>query len=362
VLGVADVPDGSFIGDLLRRHPLARSPWPSEDLLTEATGAVLRRSQALSRSLAGKLLGLSDDALPERVAVRTQMHIPHVGRLDLVLDGGPEHLVWMELKDRAPESGSQLTRYRERLQRGERAQYRRLVYLTRYGATGTSLPEVIHWSWWDVARFIGKWLDEHRERLEPLEHWIVNDYLKYLQQIGLVMLDPLSPDFPATLRSFGFVANQLLSLSDMLREQLAEMGWSSETSQCGFGGKRPQDWNDWWCAYEPRPPEAFSQGSAFDWGMLNLMQDGPAIFIAGLWLGESWDNERYRDWFEYMINVPTNDGFGPFEHPDGHSRERLCRSIEINQLGGRDLADQARSMAEFVARTFRLLEVNPPRA
>ena len=87
-----------------------------EILVADATAAILRRVPDLAGSFANEMLGLRAGVSTDTFSLRTQQHVPGVGFLDLVLDDGSERVVWIEIKDWAPESGSnQLHKYWEAL-------------------------------------------------------------------------------------------------------------------------------------------------------------------------------------------------------------------------------------------------------
>jgi hypothetical protein len=347
----------SFIGELLMRHPGNRATWPGENLLTEATAAVLRRAPPVAAAVAAAMLEsvLAGADPPPSVEIATQHHVPGVGTPDLVLTGGVEHLVWVEAKDWAPESGDQLLRYWHALET-EPAKYKALIYLTRTGADPPSVRDASSFRWSDVAKVVADSLEEHAAVLDAAQQWILTDYLGYLKERGLAMTEPLQPTFPLVLREFQSVLERLRALRGMVNDLVCDARWVHVSE--GFG-KNADDWHDWWAAYEPQPGDAY-RGSAFDWGMLNLSEAEDPIFIAGLWLGESWDHLERRSWIEHVIGLPPVEGGAPFEDPVGHGGERLCRSVRLVDLPGGQLTDQARAMAKFALETFEVLRAHPP--
>ena len=352
----------SYLGDLLYRHPSARARWPGEDLLTEATAAMLRRVPTLAGSVANEMLGLRAGVSTNTFSVRTQQHVPGVGFLDLVLDDGSERVVWIEIKDRAPESGSnQLRKYWDALQKCSHP-HRQLVYLTRWGKPASQAPAATPYKWRAFAAFVEGWLAVHRATLDTNQGWLVEDYLRYLRERNLMTSDtPLKPGFTVCLREFNVVAAQLLDLREILVEKLAECGWPRPpASSMGFGGRNATDWSEWWGAYEPRPPDRFPPGSAFDFGMLDLMAERPALYITGLWLGEAWDPDDLQSWLADFAAQPIHDRFGAFELPEEHGDVRLCRSLRVDELPDASLVDQAATMADLTLKTFAMLERNPP--
>lgn len=295
-------------------------------------------------------------------SVRTQQHVPGVGFLDLVLDDGSERVVWIEIKDWAPESGSnQLLKYWEALQDCTHP-HRQLVYLTRWGKPAGGAPAATPYKGRAFAAFVEDWLVEHRASLDAYQTWLVEDYLRYLRERGLMTRDtPLKPGFTACLREFNVVAAQLLYLREVLVELLDQCGWPRPpASSLGFGGRNAADWSEWCGAYEPRPPDRFPAGPAFDFGMLDLMGERPALYVTGLWLGEAWDPDELQSWLAGFVAQPTHDRFGAFELPEEHSDVRLCRSLRVDELPDASLADQAAAMADLTVTTFALLERNPP--
>ena len=344
----------------MKRHPNAGGSWPGENLLTETTAAVLRRVPSLAATVTGALLGrvLGGVKPPENVEVSTQRLVRGVGRLDLVLEGSPDYLVWVEVKDSAQESGDQLRRYWEAQQKHP-AKYKDLIFLTRTGTAPPSVPEVYPRRWADLAKVVAEWREQHADDPPPEQRWLIDDYLKYLRERGLAMTVPLAPDFADVLCGFATIVEKLQALQGMVNDQLQDAGWI----RTGHGfGANANDWNDWWCAYQPEPADAYPDpDSAFDFGMLNLLDGGRATFIAGLWFGESWDPGLYRGWVDHMMGLPAGDSSHQFEHPDRHSAERLCRSIPFDELAADQLADQARAMAAFASATYDLLKTNPPR-
>jgi hypothetical protein len=333
-----------------------------EPLVADATAAILRRVPDLAGSFANEMLGLRAGVSTDTFSVRTQQHVPGVGFLDLVLDDGSERVVWIEIKDWAPESGSnQLHKYWEALQECTHP-HGQLVYLTRSGQPAGGAPAVTPYKWRDFAAFVEVCLVEHRASLDTYQAWLVEDYLRYLRERGLMRSDtPLKPGFTACLGEFNLVAAQLLDLREFLVERLAERGWPRPpTSSLGFGGRNAADWSDWWGAYAPQPPDRFPAGSAFDFGMLNLMGERPALYVTGLWLGEAWDPDELQSWLAHFVAQPTHDGFGAFELPEEHGGVRLCRSLRADELPNATLADQAAAMADLTVKTFAMLERNPP--
>jgi len=311
------------------------------------------------------MLDLPSVDTPLPYDVRTQQHVPGVGRIDLSLDDDGDRLVWVEIKDWAPESGpNQLGKYWDAL-RAERRPHSSLVYLTRWGEKPDDAPdEVTAWSWDDFGSFVARWLDAQGLGLNERDRWLVQDHLAYLEERGLVMNDsPLSPGFARSLREFDVVAKRLFGLRDAVVLRLAAQGWPAPPAKNhGFGGAHPEDWGAWWVAYMPRPPDRFPPESAFDFGMLNLLEaDQRELLVAGLWLGDAWDRDALSTWLTQMVSLDPADGYR-FEPPDAHDDIRLCRAVEFDAFASGTLNQQADAIAKMVLATFRLLQDNPPPA
>ena len=308
----------SFIGELLARHPDYSGIWPGENLLTEATAAVLRRAEPLAADLLARMVSDTSAGPAPRppVEVFTQHHIHAVGRPDLVLRA-PGRLVWIEVKDWARESGDQLTRYLNGLDK-ESVTSKALVYLTRTRAAPPSVAGVSVWHWSDVGQVIAESRARRADELNGGQLWLIEDYLLYLRERGLAVTEALAPDFTKVMHDFAETSEKLRMLRGMVDDRLRDAGW--EKTAEGFG-KTAADWDDLWVAYVPQPERAYAS-CAFDWGILDLSSGDEPVVIAGLWFGADWAPAGHETWLENMLVVRHTEDPVPFR-PNSVSKGAL---------------------------------------
>lgn len=348
----------SFIGNLLRRHPDAHGRWPGEDLLTEATAAVLGQVDELAASVAGFL---SERQAPAQVEIETQVRSGGRRRVDLELHAERDLIVCVEVKDHAGESGDQLAHYYDQLlQRaeGEGAEPW-LVYLTRLGADRPSHSEAKVVTWEEFATHIEGWLRDSRDGLNSKDRFLVEDYLQYLRERELVPASPLRTDvLRRVVAEFEEARLQLEQLHTILDERVQDDGWLPIAESWGrrAGGKRPATWpREWWGAY--RSQGGFPEGNDFDFVLeLPEAESEPIEILAGLiWRREGGPRPlEERTWVTDVLQLSPSDGFGEFSIFD--AGRRLYRRLALAELDEEQtLGKQAERAASFVTSTFSLL-------
>lgn len=353
----------SFIGDLLRRHPDGHGRWPGEDLLTEATAAVLRQVDELAASVAGFL---SERRAPAQVEVDTQVRSGGRRRVDLELHAERDLIVCVEVKDHAGESGDQLARYYDELiQRAAREGAEpRLVYLSRLGADRPSHSEAKVVTWEEFATHIEGWLHDSRDGLDSKELFLIEDYLAYLRERELVPASPLrSHVLRRVVAEFEEARLQLEQLHAILDERVQDAGWLPIAESWGrrAGGKRPDSWpKEWWAAY--RSQGGFPEGNDFDFVLeLPEAESEPIKILAGLiWRREGGPSPlEDRTWLTDVLRLSPIDGFGEFSIFD--AGRRLYRQLALTELDEEQtLGKQAERAASFVTSTFSLLREAGP--
>jgi hypothetical protein len=161
------------VSDLQRLYMYAKgSQHARENFTTEALAALVRRSpQPFVAALA--VAGLLPEAQPALVFAATQVYVPAVGQLDLVVQATYEDTVlerWVEVKVDAGESGQQLANYARQLEGIESAIRPALLTLgPRPLGRAATVPHV-------------RWQAIYREA-SGYPDWA--DFRLYLEEIGM---------------------------------------------------------------------------------------------------------------------------------------------------------------------------------
>jgi hypothetical protein len=357
----------SFIGQLLARVP-RQGRWPGEDLLTEATAAVLRRAPELTSWLAARLT--DGGSLPADIQVNTQARVvdSEKRKIDLELIGD-ELRLWIEVKDEAGESGhTQVSGYRDALDTKPEPR-KELVYLSRLGA---ALPAGEHAKpvrWQSFGATLQQGLDEVDSDLAPDARWIVQDYLNYLKERGLADSNPVPSDLPEIAATFQSTRSALRRLAYALAEEVEARGWplAAQRDPVSGGGKKPRFWpGQWWGVHEARP--ASYSACDFDWVLWGFGDHGSGDatprFAAGLiWRsGRAGENPvENGDWLSRMLALDPPDGFGRFESPERYDGTRVYRSVPLERVTAEtSVNDQARLLTDLVDGTYALLVEHAP--
>jgi hypothetical protein len=352
----------SFLGQVLRRHPSDHGLWPGESLLTDVTVAVLNQVDKLATDVAEFL---TDGArMVGRVDATSEESLEEGRRMDLVLRDEANQVVWVEVKDTAPESGDQLETY-DRLRRHAQAAGSKvwLVYLVPLGAVGASVPAIKTRRWQELASFLNDWMAERADHLAPSERWLLRDYLTYLHERGLAMPDPLPPNIVSIVEQSWSLWAQLDALHTLLEDRVSALRWTPKEGRYWHrnGGNITVWPGEWWSAFEAEPADSYSTCD-FDFTLSGLTPDTDRhpTFSAGL----VWRPDRGPsplsdpEWMDSIQEVGRSDRFGGFEVEEGG--HHFHRQIRLTDLPTSSLVDQADVMLDLVRRSFEMLRANPP--
>jgi hypothetical protein len=354
----------SLIGEVLARHPDREGRWPGENLLTDATAAVLRRAEPLACWLVAQL---ADVETPVDVEIDTEKRSDpnspsNLDKVDLELAANGV-LIWIEVKDWAREGHDQVARYLASLARRDAAT-KKLFYLSRLG---TKPPQAAAKSlrWQTLGRQLEDGIARVRNELSPDSLWLVHDYLTYLKERGLASSDPLRTDLRDLTTRIDQARGALALLCEMVSEEL-EADWPLRDD---WGRLRTSDggpiscWPERWWGVHRATPKSSYPNCDFDWVLWGVRgQPAPARVATGLiWRGGFPNPLEDEGWVARMLALDPDDPFGKFESPDRYDNRRLYRSVTLERLAQKSsLNDQAELLSELVSRTFALLKQHPP--
>jgi len=210
---------------------LQRYPRHSENTLTEALASALEAAPEIGRALLERYGGRE---VAGEIAVKTQIPAGR-GFCDLELRSPPSGpvavITWFEIKKDAPESGDdQLERYAAALA-AEHPGVGTLVYLTRHGEP-SNLEGVVDLSWIKL----GELLREECQRL-PAESYgrrLTEEFLRYLVEQGLTVIEPLSSKQSESLSDYDEAVDKLDYIFQAAFERLATRGWPRPGKEWDF--------------------------------------------------------------------------------------------------------------------------------
>lgn len=387
----------------ITRYSVAASIDPRENRLTEATAATLERVDGLARSFALSLLTAArDDAkrrgLPleerdrraralaslealemPRVDVRIQVVTPdRRGFVDLEVRlrspiGSPEAgvLLWIEVKHGAGLHGDQLDIYDAAIRSAHPADgaSERLVVLVAprdSAPPDAELPVgVVLARWHEVARA----LDRARDAGLPAgERWLLDEYLAYLREEGLMDPDALTASSALALMEADAGAAAAAGICEVADGHVREL-WARPRHfrRVGGGAGSPSFGPGYWATYavdRTGTDQTPWEGAWFEWGLRRVedMRDveprrGSWAFIAGATFPAKDDRttrSRNAEWRERH----AADGFASFSVGGYDRLARLRYPDEL--LAMTTLEDQGLALAEWVVNAFKALSADPP--
>jgi hypothetical protein len=342
-----------LIGELVARVPGHTGNWPLENLLTEATAAVLRRVPGLACQA---MRDLSRFEPPGPVEVNTQVAIPG-GFVDLELRCGDSLAVWVEVKLDARQSGDQLDTYVR--ERPRFAPEGAVVYLSRVGSSRAARNDVLDVRWQGFGQQLAAWLASNEGVLGAAEAWLLRDYLLYLGEKGLTMTNPLAMDhLEEVALTYRQSRDRLARLHAMVHDRVSAEGWEQLHLQ---DGARRTDWPaSWWAVYAADPRDAYP-GSDFQWAMEGFDGTGtdaprPRICAGLIYRSETGEPSPVLALWGIVRKVRPGDNFGAFANPAAYGGYRVYRELTLDRLAGeRSLGDQAELLARLALTTFDLL-------
>ncbi|WP_372787881.1 PD-(D/E)XK nuclease family protein [Paraconexibacter sp.] len=300
------------------------------------------------------------------VCATTQFRVAR-GFVDLVLIDEDALEVWVEVKDRAGESGEQLSNYQEALaRRGTHERQPRLVYLNRLGAHRATPSNVPTHRWQGLAAHLARWLQAAVE-ISPQHVWLLNDYLAYLKERGLAMTEPIPTDARAVVERQWQLWETLETLHDLVSERLESLGWArlNESWAQKKGGSIKVWPGEWWSVYRAQPADRYPacDFEAMLVGLTPEDADGVPTFSAGLvWRSDRASSNPIADleWRERLQTLSRErDASQPFQ-PCGGGESKLHLRVPVDTLAAPSLAEQAEAMVEVAHDAFAMLRELPP--
>jgi hypothetical protein len=385
------------------RYCVSPTQNPAENRLTEITGAVLERVNGLAADVARALTATAADAANAKLldvhgeaeSKLWQDHLDHLTRLVTSLRGlsspavrvatqrttasgkfvdlelrlepppfqpGDRFLFWLEVKHGASVHGTQLTDYLKDIEAEDAGERLVLVLAPRQsidklGDVPEAMPVI---EWQAVADAVRRWAK--RPELEPVDRFLLEDYLEYLREEGLMDAEVLTAEHAFVLGAMNEAwqaAGKLIEVADSLVQER----WGLR--QKSAGGQKPAYGPDYWAEYFAASgedePAATWRSTTFWWGMYpDTYRDEPRnayVFFSGATFYVAKDNPA---------NLPENLGWraGMRKH-DFESVSsywwRLWRHLYPEELlVEKTLTDQADRLASWVVGSFELLAANPP--
>ncbi len=212
--------DETSVGNLGRLYTYAKGGADAkEDFTTEALAICLRHDPAPFID-ALRTEGLLPEAVnPTTVVPYTQLSVPGVGRVDLVvrLGGAALEECWFEVKVDAPESGDQLARYAAHVSALPAEGRPQLIVLAREPIRGDG-PPLLPWGTVHAAA-----------RSSATPHW--QDLADWLEELRMVDTHdgPISPDeleaLPQAVSLYEKLCHVLADACSRLAPRYPEFAW-----------------------------------------------------------------------------------------------------------------------------------------
>ena len=276
------------------------------------------------------------------------------GFIDLELDFGDGHLVWVEIKLRSPESGpDQLEKYQQALARlggkgrlillipaDRRAEFPHLGRI-QGGTRGSLLCD----TWQDIYDKLDTWRSQQRGRVR----WFVSEILDYMKEAQL-MSTPLKPKHVQALQTVVEADGALSRIIDEVHEQLPE---EMVGRRDDMRSKRLHDLAYRELRYTAARPSPWdgtkTRGSARRvWG---VDLSDPAFFAGVVFdrRGKLASDQHWRDAFT------SDTGWQSWSDRDEEWRYRT-RALKDLMDVGRTRQDQIKLVRTFVCDAFKELD------
>lgn len=369
------------------RYRVGGTQDPRENRLTEVTAAVLERVDGLAQALFVTALGGIDesDAAAQtaepalqalkalespRLAVATQFTTQSLKFVDLQVRWRPQPfatgssvLLWVEVKHGADVHGTQLSDYVTDIAL-ESADERLVIVVaprqTSHELTGVpSTVPVVEWQTVATAAL------EHARRAYTgqVERFLLNDYLTYLAEEGLMEEELLTAEHAFTLRAHPRAEAAVARVIELADAHVAKH-WGPRGQAAG--GKKPAYGLGYWAHYRLLPGDAEGasatwRSTVFEWGLTrDTDRDEPRnawVFFAGatFWAARdspeggpenaSWLDARRKDGFEYVSSWYWR--LNRYRYPE-------------ELLGATTLDAQVEELGAWVVAAFSALAEAPP--
>jgi len=295
--------------------------------------------------------------------VRTQGTTLSGGFIDLELRFGeltaPDLLVWVEVKHGAGLHGEQLQTYAHDIAT-ELAAEKRLILLAPRASMPAAAAGFTQIEWQAVARQLQRWL--RAEPRDPVEDWLVGQFISFLKEEGLADEETLSAAHafafaarPTADRAIGRVielADRYIAANWGPRKDFAKRGnkpaygpgWYCNHEVVPEGEQAPTTWRathfEWTFRGDASNPDA-RDAYAFCAGATFQKKDNPSTVVANQpWLAAQREHgfERVQDWYW-----------------------RLWRFLYPEELlVEKSLDEQGKRLGHWVVDSFQLLASTPP--
>lgn len=386
----------------LSRYPRSPKLDPRENRLTETTAAVLERVDGAPWAV---VLALLDAAIhaAERRAVASGM--PPTADIDLLrasraacalLTGAqatvstqvstsngrfvdmavslradahptavPNMLVWFEVKYGADMHGDQASAYLRAI-RTLPAEHRVVLLLAPRGleikgALPAEIP-IVHWQ--TVARTIKEMHD--RLELSDVERWLLDEYVTYLDEEGLMDPDALTADDASALARFGDAVEAIAGVCEHAHATVMGSWAKPQAWLTPRGASQEPDYGlEFWASYDATPHSANWCDGWFDWGVgtpeawqyYETARPDTIAFFAGVGFrtrANPYNEPKNETWVATLLN----NGFAWCWFDGAY---RLVRALYPDELliDG-SLEAQGRHLGTWVVDTFKVLNAHPP--
>jgi hypothetical protein len=386
----------------LTRFPASPALDPRENRLTEVTASVLERVEDLARDVVIHLLATGLEQAKERMSPsssasrpdaqrelerrerllaaaesigkpRTRIHTQLTTRsrrfVDLSIhlrptadDGGPDVVVWVEVKHGADLHGDQLDAYLEDIRETDAAQQAVVVLAPRAQMPTGVPPNVLTADWQGIARLISD------RSSHPSSHgWLLTEYASFLKEEGLMDPDALTATHAIALLEHDAAAAAVAAICGRADEELQRI-WGKRGSHLPdrSAARSPAYGLGYWANYPAHregdiKAPGWDQGW-FEWGLrdtagMQFLDEsrGSFAFMAGATLNTP---ELRKSAAEAWFARRRSEGFQWLWHSGRYRLVRLRYPDEL--LSGTSIDTQGRALAEWIHEAFQTLADDPP--
>lgn len=386
------------------RYRIAPTQDPRENRLTEVTAAVLERVDGLGLDVMDAVLSSAATAANERLfeaaddaeaarlvaagdalegqlgrlreldrprlRVDTQVRTPSTKFVDLQLrvgprpfQGGDNFVFWVEVKHGAGVHGTQLTDYETDIALAD-ADHRRVIVLAPRETAGelSSVPDtmpVVEWQ--AVAEVVRRWAK--RPDVGEVERFLLNDYLAYLREEGLMDEELLTAEHAFALRAARAAMNTVAKVMELTDVYIAQHWGPRGTKK---GGRNPAYGPDYWAHYSLSPegsgpaPETW-RSTTMEWGLFgDAARAEPRnawTFVAGATFYAARDDPAKMPENAEWLAARRQDGF---EHASMYYWRLFRFRYPEELLAATSLDGQVELLGSWVVESFRKLAATPP--
>lgn len=367
---------------------------PREDRLTEITAAVLERVPGLGRELAlGWLAPRSgaDHESPSKetdglhyalralpsdtpVSTATQRTIPH-RRVDLELRfRDPETnsqvaVIWVEAKHGTDPHSGQIPAYRLYC-----PQPGAVVLLTtrdRLPADPDECPRGVPQRSWHATAQRARQFARRVTLDDPVAAWLLQEWLLYLEEEGLVDPESLGPEHMTALTHYAAAED---ALAPLCATAMVTVSASIGRDVNQLGEDAPRGGLNYWASWgmtDTDHEQPRWDGAWFDWkivrstGLAHGIPAGHVFVMAGLSKPKPGEfTSSAPDWYDDLRRGIASDSGPVVFHRWRGDCERLQRVAYLHQIvRGDTLEQQGRELGAWIIETFETLrEHGPPHA